>query len=516
MQANPPYPGPTPQYGQQYGQQPFYPQQPNGYGQQPAYGQPAYGDYKSPYEGERFKPKKTVNDIFFLIFFIAQLLGFAALSGYAINTWISQGGLGGGLGKNTSGSSVTLNEHTLYLLLFVTAAALVLSTVYLLLVRMFTKMIMHITLILSIALNIGVAVYYWITKYYSGAIIFTIIAVVSILAYAGFRRRIPLASLILQVVMDVAKHHKSVYVVAFISLFLQAALAVWYTFTVLATYAKWTPGSSSCATTSCSSGTVAGLIFFETFSFLWTSQVIGNVALATVAGGPFGCWYYFGPRQQGEMPAHPTRSAFVRAATTSLGSIAFGSLIVTLLEMLRMILNALRNNAAQDGSPVEACLYCCAACFVGCIESMVEYFNRYAYIEIALYGKGYLPAAKDTWRLFKDRGIDALINDSLVGMTLNWGAYAVGMLCSLFAYLYLRLTSPDYNADGQYTAPVLLFAFLIGLQCSLTLSSAIEAGVSTIFVGLGEDPQVLAERAPELFALIASTYPQVVRGVPNV
>ena len=31
-----------------------------------------------------------------------------------------------------------------------------------------------------------------------------------------------------------------------------------------------------------------GFIVFETFSFLWTSQVIGNVALATLAGGPFG------------------------------------------------------------------------------------------------------------------------------------------------------------------------------------------------------------------------------------
>jgi len=146
---------------------------------------------------------------------------------------------------------------------------------------------------------------------------------------------------------------------------------------------------------------------------------------------------------------------------------------------------------------------------------MVEYFNRYAYIEIALYGKAYIPAAKDTWKLFKDRGIDAIVNDSLVGMTLTWGAYIVGMLSSLFAYLYLRLTHPAYNASGQYTAPVILFAFLIGLQCSLTTSSAINAGVSTIFVGLGEDPQVLAERAPALFQMIADTYPQVTQGVPH-
>lgn len=122
---------------------------------------------------------------------------------------------------------------------------------------------MHITLILSILLNMlvvtsvafylniltlfcdsGICIYYWITKYYctpsfpdiilagltvptAGAIIFTVIALLSILSYFGYRSRIPLASLLLQVVMDVAKHHPSVYFVAFMALFLQAALSVY-------------------------------------------------------------------------------------------------------------------------------------------------------------------------------------------------------------------------------------------------------------------------------------------------
>jgi hypothetical protein len=60
----------------------------------------------------------------------------------------------------------------------------------------------------------------------AGAIIFTVIALVSILSYFGFRSRIPLASLLLQVVIDVSKHHMSVYAVAFVSLLLQAALSV--------------------------------------------------------------------------------------------------------------------------------------------------------------------------------------------------------------------------------------------------------------------------------------------------
>lgn len=97
---------------------------------------------------------------------------------------------------------------------------------------------------------------------------------------------------------------------------------------------------------------------------------------------------------------------------------------------------------------------------------------------------------------------------------MMWGAYLVGVLCSLFGYLYLRckrfyltfsltiycllsVTAPAYNTSGQYTAPVILFSFFIGLVCcknyfrcsrililteltGLTITSAIEAGVSTM------------------------------------
>jgi hypothetical protein len=54
-------------------------------------------------------------------------------------------------------------------------------------------------------------------------------------------------------------------------------------------YTTWTPGNPTCSTSSsCSSGKVAGLLFFATFSYIWTTQVVGNVTLATLAGGPYG------------------------------------------------------------------------------------------------------------------------------------------------------------------------------------------------------------------------------------
>ncbi len=61
--TNAPYPGPTPGYAPAY-----QPQQ-----------QPFVQDVKDPYEGDRFKPKKRVNDPIFLVLFILQVCIYLAI-----------------------------------------------------------------------------------------------------------------------------------------------------------------------------------------------------------------------------------------------------------------------------------------------------------------------------------------------------------------------------------------------------------------------------------------------------
>jgi hypothetical protein len=67
-------------------------------------------------------------------------------------------------------------------------------------------------------------------------------------------------------------------------------------------------------------------------------------------------------------------------------------------------------------------------------------------------------------RMIKDRGIDALVNECLIGPVLSMGATFIAYACALLAYLYLIFTSPAYNQDGSYTPVVVAFSFLIGLQ----------------------------------------------------
>jgi len=143
----------------------------------------------------------------------------------------------------------------------------------------------------------------------------------------------------------------------------------------------------------------------------------------------------------------------------------------------------------------------------------VQFLNRYAFCHIALYGKSYISAAKDTWKLMKDRGIDALVNDCLISPVLTMGAFFVGFLNALLAFLYLELSKPAYNTGGSYTYPVMAFSFFIGAQVCNVFMMPLLSGVDTIFVAAAWDPVVLMNEHPVLWNKMCSTYPKVMESI---
>ena len=111
--------------------------------------------------------------------------------------------------------------------------------------------------------------------------------------------------------------------------------------------------------------------------------------------------------------------------------------------------------------------------------------------------------------MMKSRGIDALVNDCLVGPVLTMGATFVAYLCALLAYLYLKFTNPAYNSSGSYTVVIMAFAFLIGLQVCQIFLTPIGSGVDTFMVAMSWDPQVLMIDHPDLYARMTAVYPKV-------
>jgi len=128
----------------------------------------------------------------------------------------------------------------------------------------------------------------------------------------------------------------------------------------------------------CQSEINGGFVFLFLLSYYWTAQVIQNVVHVTVAG-TVGHWWDV-PNEASSCCSKAVRDSYLRSLTTSFGSICLGSLIVALIQAARAMVESSRENG-------DSLVGCCADFLLGCLERLVEYFNKWAYVYVGLYGK---------------------------------------------------------------------------------------------------------------------------------
>ncbi|KAJ3499297.1 hypothetical protein NLG97_g462 [Lecanicillium saksenae] len=479
------------------------------YGPPPPYGYnpPQANDEKYGFD-QAFKIEKPkYNDLWAGILFLLVFAGYVAVSVIALRGYAA-GNAGKGIYDD---NRFSINSNTLILFACALGSAFVLSIAYLGLARTFPKAFIWVTGILNLIFAFGTAIYYLYKKYYSAGIVFLIFAVFTAFAFWTWIPRIPFSALMLRTSIDVSKKYGHVYIVSLVGGLLATAFGAWFSATLVGVYVRWEPSRDNphCGPNgaNCGKGTIIGLIVFITFAAYWITEWLKNT-IHTIICGVYGAWYF----AVHNFPKDATRSSAKRALTYSFGSIALGSLIVAIIQFLRQLCSVARQQSGQDGGIggfIGMAFFCVLQCLLGIIEWAVEFVNRYAYAHIALYGKKYISAAKDTWKMIKDRGIDALVNECLIGPVLSFGALFVGYACALLGYIYLQVTKPAYNQGGGFTPVVMAFAFLIGFQIANIFTTPISSGIETIFVAAGWDPSVMIKDHPELYQEMVRLYPQV-------
>ncbi|KAK7539640.1 plasma-membrane choline transporter-domain-containing protein [Phyllosticta citribraziliensis] len=495
----PPYGAPPPpNYGQNYGP-------PNG-------ADPNYAYAEKPTFDQAFKIEKPKwNDLWAGILFLIVFGAYVAVSGIAIQGYAATKGFNGG-GIYDGANDFGLSTNTVVLFIFCLCVAIVLSYSYVWLARAFTKQFIWITGILNIIFGFVTAIYMLSRHYWSGGIVFLLFAIFTVICFISWIPRIPFSALMLQTAIDVSKHYGHVYLVSAVGGILATALGAWYSVSLVAVYVKYEPSNNNdaCSTGAggCGKGKVIGLLVFITFAMYWISEWLKNTIHVTISG-VYGSWYFCSQN----FPKGATRGALRRATTYSFGSVSLGSLVVAIINFARQLCSMAQQQQASEGNIVGTILFCVLGCFIGILDWAVQFLNRYAFSHIALYGKPYVAAARDTWRMIKDRGIDALVNECLIGPVLSLGAVFIAYACALLAYLYLIFTSPAYNANGEYTAVVVAFAFLIGMQICHVFTTPLSSGIDTIFVACAWDPEVLIRDHPDLYARMVSVYPHVQQAI---
>jgi len=192
--------------------------------------------------------------------------------------------------------------------------------------------------------------------------------------------------------------------------------------------------------------------------------------------------------------------------TTSFGSICFGSLIVAIIEALRMLANAAQAN--DDGG----ILVCIAECILACLAAIVEYFNKWAFIYVGLYGYSYLQAGKNVFTLFKNRGWEAVIADDLVQNTLFMISLIVGACMGGLAVL-IEATSDLFELAGSNERWIAMASgFVVGfVVCSIAVS-VIGSSVNAVIVLFAEAPAEFQQNYPDLSTRMRETWSRIYPG----
>ncbi|XP_069121444.1 choline transporter-like protein 2 [Argopecten irradians] len=155
---------------------------------------------------------------------------------------------------------------------------------------------------------------------------------------------------------------------------------------------------------------------FMLFMFLWLNNFViafGQMVLA----GSFAS-YYWAFEKPKDIPHFPITGSIWRALRYHTGSLAFGSLILAIVQFIRIVLEYLDHKLKDSENRLAKFFVKCLKCCFWCLEKCVKFLNRNAYIIVAVYGKNFCSAAKDAFFLILRNVVRAVVLDKLTDYVL--------------------------------------------------------------------------------------------------
>ncbi|XP_059950132.1 choline transporter-like protein 2 isoform X2 [Mesoplodon densirostris] len=200
-----------------------------------------------------------------------------------------------------------------------------------------------------------------------------------------------------------------------------------------------------------------GLQIFNAFMFFWLANFVLALGQVTLAGA-FAS-YYWALNKPDDLPAFPLFSAFGRALRYHTGSLAFGSLILAIVQIIRVILEYLDQRLKAAENKFAKFLMTCLKCCFWCLEKFIRFLNRNAYIMIAIYGTNFCTSARNAFFLLMRNIIRVAVLDKVTDFLLLLGKLlvvgSVGILAFFFFTHRIRIVQDTAPPLNYYWVPIL-------------------------------------------------------------
>jgi hypothetical protein len=430
---------------------------------------------------DRFAPTTKFNDGFFLLLMLANLIGVAVIAATDLP------GLKAGIQKRDDdvvpASSIAVGVVIVLVPSLITGAACI--SLFFYLVQRNAELMLKVTLGLSLGMLVVLIGLLFGTGSLSG-IACGILLIFGLLIcgylYWSSRQFIKFTGACFEVTLSFLRRHPSTLVLGPVSL---VPAVCWAVLVSLCLYANQQRAAE--IDDADEARMVQVKMLFLVLSLYWVWQYVASTVHVTVAGA-FASWYFFGSR------ATSVVLSSLRRGFWSAGSVCLGSLIVAILQFIRNLVS--RNG---DGENFLAQMV------LSCIESLVRFYNKYAFCYVAIYGQSFSEAGRSVFSLFERHGIATLLNDSTTDLILTMAVFiggAFGMLATGVIGIAVYGTSSGalffVMAGGAFVSGGLVYFVM----------QTVDSCVATLFVCFVEDPAALSVTAPEAYTILSTAWAQ--------
>lgn len=95
------------------------------------------------------------------------------------------------------------------------------------------------------------------------------------------------------------------------------------------------------------------------------------------------------------------------------GTVAFGSLIIAIVRVIRVILEYIDHKLKKFENPFTRFIMCCCKCLFWCLESFLKFINKNAFIMCAVHGHNFCKSARDAFSLLLRNVVRVVVLDKV-------------------------------------------------------------------------------------------------------
>jgi hypothetical protein len=207
-------------------------------------------------------------------------------------------------------------------------------------------------------------------------------------------------------------------------------------------------------------------------TFFWNNNFLIALGQCIIAGA-CGVWFFTVRGHKGKQPA--VRTGLTNALWYHTGSLAFGSLILAIVQTIRYIIKYFQKQAQAQKNKVMALLLRCLGYCIWCFEQCIKFLNKNAYIQVALCGTNFCRSAKAAFTLIFRNFIRFGVVTTLGHIVRSIGFFFITGVTAALGYFILLGLHPEANP----IMPVILFA-VIGYLISKLFMNVYELSVDTM------------------------------------